>query len=109
MDRIDLLRATLPGGSITGAPKMRAMAIIDELEPHQRGPYCGCIGYLGFDGQMDMNIAIRTITVKGKKLCFQVGGGVVSDSDPVAEYEETLTKACGLLAALGQGLPAGAV
>ncbi|MCX7338575.1 MAG: aminodeoxychorismate synthase component I [Alphaproteobacteria bacterium] len=95
-DAIDLLRATFPGGSITGAPKIRAMEIIAELEPTARGPYCGAIGYIGFDGFMDTNIAIRTIAVNGRDVCFQTGGGIVADSDPLAEYEETITKAAAL-------------
>lgn len=92
-DRIDLLRAAFPGGSITGAPKIRAMEIIDELEPTARGVYTGAIGYLGFDGTMDFNIAIRTLTLKDGTAWFHVGGGIVADSDPQAEYEETMDKA----------------
>jgi para-aminobenzoate synthetase component 1 len=100
-DRIDLLKAAFPGGSITGAPKVRAMEIIDELEPTRRGIYTGSVGYLGFDGCMDLNIVIRTFVIKGGKVYFQVGGGIVSDSDPEAEYQETLDKARALMAALG--------
>ena len=100
-DRIDLLRATFPGGSITGAPKIRAMEIIDELEPTARGVYTGAIGYLGFDGTMDLNIAIRTIVIQEGRAYVQVGGGIVADSDPAAEYEETLDKAKAQLWALG--------
>lgn len=96
LDNIDLLKATFPGGSITGAPKIRAMEIIAELEPSQRGPYCGSIGYIGFDGNMDTNIAIRTLTVQENKICFQVGGGIVADSHPLEEYIETETKAAAL-------------
>ena len=92
-DRIDLLRATFPGGSITGAPKIRAMEIIDELEPTARGVYTGAIGYLGFDGTMDLNVAIRTIVIQAGRAYVHVGGGIVADSDPSAEYEETLDKA----------------
>jgi para-aminobenzoate synthetase component I len=99
-DRIDLLKACFPGGSITGAPKVRAMEIIDELEPTARGPYTGALGYLGFDGGMDLNIVIRTIAVYGDRAYFQVGGGIVADSQPEAEYQETLDKASALLAAL---------
>ena len=99
-DRIDLLRATFPGGSITGAPKIRAMEIIDELEPTARGIYTGAIGYLGFDGTMDLNIAIRTIVIQAGKAYVHVGGGIVADSDPSAEYEETLVKAKAQLWAL---------
>ena len=97
---IDLLKATFPGGSITGAPKVRAMEIIDELEPTRRGVYTGGIGYLGFNGDLDLNIAIRTFLVKGKKAYFQVGGAVVYDSDPEAEYQETLDKGRALVDAL---------
>jgi para-aminobenzoate synthetase component 1 len=97
----DLLRATFPGGSVTGAPKVRAMEIIAELEPTARGPYCGCLGFIGFDGTMDTNILIRTFTVGKGWVQFPVGGGIVADSDPQQEYEETLHKAEGLLQALG--------
>jgi para-aminobenzoate synthetase component 1 len=96
----DLLRAAFPGGSVTGAPKVRAMEIIAELEPTARGPYCGSLGYIGFDGSMDTNILIRTMTVGRGWAQFPVGGGIVADSDPAAEYEETLHKAAGLLRAL---------
>ncbi|MDO8288203.1 MAG: aminodeoxychorismate synthase component I [Parvibaculum sp.] len=98
---LDLLTRAFPGGSITGAPKLRAMEIIAELEPTTRGPYCGSIGYLGFDGTMDTSIAIRTMIVKGNRITFQAGGGIVADSDPVAEYEESLTKAKSMLQILG--------
>jgi para-aminobenzoate synthetase component 1 len=97
---IDLLKATFPGGSISGAPKVRAMEIIDEVEPTRRGVYTGSIGYLSFDGNLDLNIVIRTILVKGKKAYFQVGGAVVYDSDPEGEYVETLDKAKALIQAL---------
>jgi para-aminobenzoate synthetase component 1 len=103
MGPVDLLRATFPGGSITGAPKIRAMEIIAELEPTRRGPYCGSIGYIGFDGSMDTSITIRTYTIKDGTLTFQTGGGIVADSDPVAEYDETLAKARALQEALGAG------
>ncbi len=99
-DAMDLLKATFPGGSITGAPKVRAMQIIDELEPTRRSVYIGSIGYLSFDGNLDLNIVIRTILVKGQKAYFQVGGAVVYDSDPEAEYVETLDKAKALIQAL---------
>ncbi|HEY4344377.1 MAG TPA: aminodeoxychorismate synthase component I [Parvibaculum sp.] len=98
---VDLLAAAFPGGSITGAPKLRAMEIIAELEPTARGPYCGAIGYLGFDGAMDTSIAIRTIAVSGRRVTFQAGGGITADSDPAAEYEETLAKAKAMMRALG--------
>jgi para-aminobenzoate synthetase component 1 len=97
---VDLLRATFPGGSVTGAPKVRAMEIIAELEPTARGPYCGGLGYIGFNGNMDMNILIRTFTLGGGWIQFPVGGGVVADSTPQTEYEETRHKAEGLLRAL---------
>lgn len=97
---IDLLRATFPGGSITGAPKVRAMEIISELEPTARGPYCGSLGYLGFDGSLDTNILIRTITCSRGWWQAPVGGGIVAQSDPHREFEETWHKAEGLLRAL---------
>jgi para-aminobenzoate synthetase component 1 len=96
----DLLRAAFPGGSVTGAPKVRAMEIIAELEPTARGPYCGSLGWIGFDGAMDSNILIRTFTIGKGWMQFPVGGGIVADSDPQREYEETLHKAAGLLRAL---------
>ncbi len=99
--RIDLLKATFPGGSITGAPKVRAMEIIDEIEPTRRSVYTGSIGYLSFNGTMDINIVIRTILVKDGRAYFQVGGGIVYDSEPEAEYVETLDKARVLIQALG--------
>jgi para-aminobenzoate synthetase component 1 len=97
---IDLLKATFPGGSITGAPKVRAMEIIDELEPTKRGVYTGSIGYLGFNGDLDLSIAIRTFLVRGGQAYFQVGGAVTYDSDPESEYQETLHKARALADAL---------
>jgi para-aminobenzoate synthetase component 1 len=97
---LDLLRATFPGGSITGAPKIRAMEIIEELEPNCRGPYCGSMGYIGFNGDMDLSITIRTFAFKNGVLTFQAGGAVVADSDPAAEFAETLTKASALHRAL---------
>ena len=99
-DRIDLLEACFPGGSVTGAPKIRAMEIIDELEPTRRSVYTGSIGYLSFSGQMDLNIVIRTILVKNERVYLQVGGGIVYDSEPEAEYQETLHKAKALFEAL---------
>ncbi|MEC7564380.1 MAG: anthranilate synthase component I family protein [Planctomycetota bacterium] len=96
----DLLRATFPGGSITGAPKVRAMEIIAELEPTARGPYCGSLGYIGFDGTLDMSILIRTITAGKGWWQFPVGGGIVAQSNPQREYQETWEKATGLLRAL---------
>ncbi|MEO8400376.1 MAG: aminodeoxychorismate synthase component I [Gammaproteobacteria bacterium] len=97
---IDLLRATFPGGSITGAPKIRAMEIINAIEPTVRGPYCGSIGYIGFNGDMDCSITIRTFAIKNNVVTYQVGGAVVVDSDPADEYAETLTKAQAMLKAL---------
>jgi para-aminobenzoate synthetase component 1 len=94
---VDLLRACFPGGSVTGAPKLRAMEIIEELEPHRRGVYCGAIGYLGYDGAMDTNIAIRTLVHSAGVVRLWAGGGIVSDSDPEAEYRETFDKAAPLL------------
>ncbi len=98
---VDLLRAAFPGGSVTGAPKVRAMEIIAELEPTARGPYCGSLGFVGFDGAMDTSILIRTFTAGRGWVQFPVGGGVVADSDPEREYQETWHKAEGLLRALG--------
>ena len=97
---IDLLKATFPGGSITGAPKVRAMEIIDELEPTKRSVYTGSMGYLSFNEDMDVNIIIRTFLIKEGKAYFQVGGGIIYDSDPEAEYMETLDKARALIRAL---------
>jgi para-aminobenzoate synthetase component 1 len=106
-DRIDLLRATFPGGSITGAPKVRAMEIIDELEPTRRSVYTGSLGYLGFSGDMDLDIVIRTIIVRDGRAYFQVGGAIVYDSEPEAEYIETLDKGRALMRALGLTPPDG--
>ncbi len=97
---VDLLRAAFPGGSITGAPKIRAMEIIEELEPHRRGVYCGAIGYVGFDGGMDTSIAIRTLVHSDGIARFWAGGGVVIDSEAEAEYQETFDKAAAMLALL---------
>lgn len=102
VSHVDCVRACFPGGSITGAPKIRAMEIIDELEPYTRGIYTGAIGYFGLDGQSHFNIAIRTVVQQGRRLTFQAGGGIVADSDPDAEYEETLAKAQGIFNALNQ-------
>lgn len=92
----DIIKATFPGGSITGAPKIRAMQIIDELEPTARNVYTGSIGYINGNGDFDFNIAIRTIVTQGDQLHYQVGGGIVWDSDPAAEYAESLTKGVAL-------------
>jgi para-aminobenzoate synthetase component 1 len=97
---LDLLAAAFPGGSVTGAPKVRSMEIIAELEPTARGAYCGCLGWIGFDGSADTNILIRTFTTGRGWVQFPVGGGIVADSGPAREYEETLHKAAGLLQAL---------
>jgi para-aminobenzoate synthetase component I len=99
-DRIDLLRAMFPGGSMTGAPKVRAMEVIDELEGEERGIYSGGVGYLSLDGALDFNIVIRTILCGGGRASLRVGGGIVADSDPEAEYGETLAKGRALLQAL---------
>ncbi len=97
MTAIDLLRGCFPGGSITGAPKLRAMEIIEELEPHRRGLYCGAIGYIGFDGNMDTNIAIRTAVYSAGEIRFWAGGGIVADSEMEKEYRETLDKASSMM------------
>jgi len=99
---LDLLRSCFPGGSITGAPKIRAMEIIEELEPHRRGVYCGAIGYIGFDGNMDTNIAIRTLVHSKATIRFWVGGGIVNDSVVDDEYQECFDKAAALLEVLRQ-------
>lgn len=96
IDAIDAIAACFPGGSITGAPKKRAMEIIQELEAQPRGIYCGAIGWLGYNGESSFNIAIRTLIREGDKLVYQVGAGIVADSDPQKEYEETLHKAAGI-------------
>ena len=101
-DAVDLLVATFPGGSITGAPKVRAMEIIAEIEPSRRGVYCGAIGYLSVTGALDTSIVIRTYLALGERVYFSVGGGIVADSDPEQEYRETLDKAQALLAALAE-------
>lgn len=99
-DALDLLQGCFPGGSITGAPKLRAVQIIEQLEPHRRGVYCGAIGYVGWDGNMDCNIVIRTLVYSGGIIRCWAGGGIVADSDCGAEYQETLDKASGMLALL---------
>jgi anthranilate synthase component 1 len=109
-DALDVLRATFPAGTVSGAPKVRAMQIIDELEPDRRGPYAGAVGYLGFNGDMDMAIAIRTALLRDGQLHVQAGAGVVADSDPALEYEETRNKALAVLRAAeiaAKGLEAG--
>ncbi len=105
MSTVDLIRAAFPGGSITGCPKIRAMEIIDELESHRRHVYCGSIGYLGFDQTCDLSIAIRTATVTGGTLLWSVGGGVVYDSDPADEYEESMHKGRTLAESCAENAP----
>ena len=96
-DQYDVLRAAFPAGTVTGAPKIRAMEIIEELEPVKRGPYAGVVGYFSFSGAMDTCITLRTMVVKGRTVYFQAGGGIVADSDPDSEYQETLMKAGAML------------
>jgi para-aminobenzoate synthetase component 1 len=105
-DAIDLLRACFPGGSITGAPKLAAMRIIDNLEPDWRSVYCGSIGYVGYDGGMNTNIAIRTLLRRGDSIYTWAGGGIVADSDVDAEYQESLDKAAAVLSILEPARPA---
>jgi anthranilate synthase component 1 len=96
----DALRASLPAGTLSGAPKVRAMEIIDELEPHRRGPYGGAVGYVDFSGNMDTCIALRTMVLQGQTAYVQAGAGMVADSVPAAEYQETVDKAMSLLRAI---------
>ncbi len=98
---VDLLRATFPHGTVSGAPKVRAMEIIDELEPTARGPYAGAVGYIDFSGNVDTAIALRTLVAADGKAWVQAGAGVVADSDPALEYQECLNKAAAVLAAIG--------
>ncbi len=97
---LDALRASLPAGTVSGAPKVRAMEIIDEFEPHRRGPYAGAVGYIDFTGNMDTCIALRTLVMQGQTAYIQVGAGIVADSVPATEYEETMNKANSLLKAI---------
>ncbi|MCE7928852.1 MAG: hypothetical protein DYG91_10210, partial [Chloroflexi bacterium CFX7] len=97
---VDLLRACFPGGSVTGCPKIRAMQVIEELEPVRRGPYCGAIFAMGHDGFMESSITIRTIVLHGERLWLQAGGAIVADSEPAAEHDETMAKAASALAAI---------
>jgi anthranilate synthase component 1 len=99
-DALDVLGACFPAGTVTGAPKIRAMEIIDELEPSQRGPYAGAVGYVSYSGNLDSCITIRTIVCHGRRASVQVGAGIVADSDPKAEWLETCSKARGLVLAL---------
>ncbi len=103
LDHLDVLQSCLPGGSITGAPKLRAMQVIDALEPVERGLYTGVVGYLGFNGESQFNIAIRSLIREGQRLSYHVGAGIVADSCPRKEYEETLIKAEGIRRALAVG------
>jgi para-aminobenzoate synthetase component 1 len=98
---VDVLAASFPGGSVTGAPKVRAMEIITEMEGHARGPYCGAIGYIGFDGTMDTNIVIRTASFRRGSCVVQAGGGITTASDPASEFDETLDKARAIFEAFG--------
>jgi anthranilate synthase component 1 len=100
LDWLDLLRATFPAGTLSGAPKVRAMEIIDELENVRRGPYGGCVGYIDYSGNMDTAIAIRTLLVKDGEIFLRAGAGVVADSDPELEYQETVNKGRALIAAI---------
>ena len=102
-DGFDLLSACFPGGSVTGCPKIRAMEVIEELEPVRRGPYTGAFGYMDFGGDMDFNVLIRTLVLKGRKVYFHVGSGIVADSSPAAEYAETLIKARAMQQSLRSG------
>ncbi|MBI4436766.1 MAG: anthranilate synthase component I [Candidatus Omnitrophica bacterium] len=106
-DRFGLLRATFPAGTVTGAPKIRAMEIIDELEECQRGPYAGCVGYFSFSGNFDSCITIRTMLIKGRKAYIQAGAGIVADSKPRSEYQETVNKAQALFQAIACAKGAG--
>ncbi|MDH5710854.1 MAG: chorismate-binding protein, partial [Gammaproteobacteria bacterium] len=94
---IDVIRAVFPGGTITGCPKVRCMEILIEMEQEQRGAYTGSVGYINRDGSMDLNILIRTMLRAGNKISFRAGGGIVADSDPLRELDETRAKARGLV------------
>jgi len=100
LDAFDVLRASFPAGTVTGAPKVRAMEIIEELEPIRRGPYAGAVGYLSYSGNMDTCITIRTLIIKGNKVYVQAGAGIVADSVPDREYMETVNKAMGMMRAV---------
>jgi anthranilate synthase component 1 len=99
-DAYDVLRSCFPAGTVSGAPKIRAMEIIEELEPVRRGPYAGAVGYIDFSGNMDTCITIRTMIIRGDDLFLQAGAGIVADSDPEREYEETVNKALGMFKAI---------
>jgi anthranilate synthase component 1 len=100
MDAFDLLRATFPAGTLSGAPKVRAMEIIEELEGARRGPYGGAVGYFSFDGAMDTCIVIRAALMQNGTIYFQSGAGIVADSDPSREFDETITKARAMAVAI---------
>ena len=100
LDAFDALKAAVPAGTVSGAPKVRAMEVIDSLEPHRRGPYAGAVGYIDYRGNMDTCIALRTMVIKDGLVHVQAGCGVVADSDPDAEYDETINKAQALIAAI---------
>jgi len=100
MTPVNIIKAMFPGGSISGCPKIRAMEIIDELEPNIRGIYTGSLGYIGLDGNIQLNVAIRTMILERNNLYFSVGSGIVVDSDPEKEYEETLDKAKAMIESL---------
>jgi anthranilate synthase component 1 len=102
LSAVDVLRAGFPAGTVSGSPKVRAMEIIDELEPARRGPYAGAVGYFDRSGDMEMCIAIRTLLQSGRRVSVQAGGGLVYDSRPAAEYQETVNKAQAVLTALAQ-------
>jgi anthranilate synthase component 1 len=102
LDAFDLLRVTFPAGTLSGAPKVRAMEIIEELEGTRRGPYGGAVGYFSFDGSMDTCITIRALVMQGDEVHVQAGAGIVADSDPAREYEETVNKARALAVAIQQ-------
>ena len=102
LDAYDLMRATFPAGTVSGAPKVRAMEIIEELEGQRRGLYAGAVGYVSYDGSMDTCIAIRTMVMQGDRVYVQAGGGIVADSDPAAEYQESVNKASALLVAVAR-------
>jgi anthranilate/para-aminobenzoate synthase component I len=97
---VEVIRAVFPGGTITGCPKVRCMQLLREIEPVARGLYTGSLGVIGFDGGLDLNIAIRTMVIDGPRLSFHVGAGIVADSIPEREYQETLVKGAALVAAL---------
>jgi anthranilate synthase component 1 len=102
LDAVDVLRGGFPAGTVSGSPKVRAMEIIDELEPARRGPYAGAVGYFDRGGNMDMAIAIRTLAASAGRISVQSGAGIVYDSDPSAEYQETVNKARAVFNALAQ-------